>query len=49
MHVYPTRRSFSAPEHIYEATRKIATTAELIENGNGVHGAIMGVPFPIPK
>lgn len=49
MHVYPTRRSFSAPEHIYEATRKVATTAKLIENGNGVRGAIMGVPFPVPS
>ncbi|MBT8131827.1 MAG: DUF1329 domain-containing protein [Gammaproteobacteria bacterium] len=49
MHVYPTRRSFSAPEHIYEATKRIATKAELIENGNGVTGALMGVPFPIPN
>ncbi|MDH3646270.1 MAG: DUF1329 domain-containing protein [Gammaproteobacteria bacterium] len=49
MHVYPTRRSFSAPEHIYEATKRISTTAELIENGNGVRGALMGVPFPIPN
>ena len=49
MHVYPTRRSFSAPEHIYEATQRISTTAELIANGNGVRGAIMGIPFPIPS
>lgn len=49
MHVYPTRRSFSAPDHIYDATKKIATTADLIENGNGVTGALMGVPFPIPS
>ncbi len=49
MSVYPTRRSFSAPERIYEATRKVAVTAELAENGNGVRGSIAGVPFPIPS
>lgn len=49
MHIYPTRRSFSAPERIYEATRKIAVTAELAQNGNGVRGAVIGVPFPIPS
>ncbi|NNF66681.1 MAG: DUF1329 domain-containing protein [Gammaproteobacteria bacterium] len=49
MNIYPTRRSFSAPDRIYEATRKIATTARLIENGNGVTGALMGIPFPIPS
>ncbi|MDH3590056.1 MAG: DUF1329 domain-containing protein, partial [Gammaproteobacteria bacterium] len=49
MNVYPTRRSFSAPDEIYSATKKIATSAELIANGNGVTGALMGIPFPIPS
>lgn len=49
MNVYPTRRSAANPERIYEATRTISTTANLTEDGNGVHGAIVGIPFPIPE
>ncbi len=48
MNVYPTHRSASAPQRIYDATKKIATTANLAEGGNGVTGAINGIPFPIP-
>jgi hypothetical protein len=47
--VYPTRRSASNPERIYEATRKNATTARLVNNGAGFEGAIVGIPFPIPQ
>ncbi|MEM6639253.1 MAG: DUF1329 domain-containing protein [Pseudomonadota bacterium] len=49
MVVYPTRRSASAPQRIYDATKRIATTANLAEGGNGVTGAVIGVPFPIPS
>lgn len=49
MNVYPTRRSTSAPSWIYDATRKTAASARLVENGNGVAGAVNGIPFPIPK
>jgi len=49
MNVYPTRRSASAPQRIYDATKKIAATAELTGHGNGVRGAINGIPFPIPS
>lgn len=49
MKVYPTRRSASAPQRIYEATSKAAATAELVNDGNGVKGAVNGIPFPIPK
>ncbi len=49
MVVYPTRRSASAPERIYEATRRHATTARLTEGGNGISGTVVGVPFPLPK
>ena len=47
--VYPTRRSASAPQRIYDATRAIAATAELVDSGNGVGGAVIGIPFPIPN
>ena len=47
--VYPTRRSASAPQRIYDATRKIAATARLADGGNGVEGAVIGLPFPVPK
>lgn len=49
INVYPTRRSTSAPSWIYEATKKTAATARLVENGNGVAGAVNGIPFPVPK
>ncbi len=47
--VYPSRRSASFPQYIYDATRKVATTATLVEGGNGVDGSLIGVPFPIPQ
>jgi hypothetical protein len=49
MNVYPTRRSASFPQRIYDKTKENAATARLVENGYGVTGAINGVPFPIPK
>jgi len=49
MNVYPTRRSAAFPERIYEATKRVATTAQLAPGGNGVTGAVEGIPFPIPK
>ena len=49
LNVYPTHRSASAPQRIYDATRKSAATAKLIDDGNGVTGSVIGVPFPIPK
>ena len=48
MKVYPTHRTAAAPQRIYDATIKNAPTAELISNGNGVKGAIHGIPFPTP-
>ena len=47
--VYPTRRSASVPQRIYDATRRVAATARLVDDGNGVGGAVIGIPFPIPK
>ncbi|MHB8766385.1 MAG: DUF1329 domain-containing protein, partial [Deferrisomatales bacterium] len=49
LNVYPTRRSAAAPERIYAATKKIAATAELVGGGDGVKGAVGGIPFPVPK
>ena len=49
MVVYPTHRSAAVPQRIYDATKRIATTANLAAGGNGVTGAVEGVPFPIPK
>ncbi len=49
INVYPTHRSASCPERIYEATKKSAATAELVENGYGVKNTVIGFPFPIPK
>ncbi len=49
MKIYPTRRSASVPARVYEATKKNATSVELIEGGNGITGGIGGYPFPIPQ
>ncbi len=49
MNVYPTRRSASFPQRIYDYTIKNATTAKLVANGDGVTDAAEGVPFPIPQ
>jgi len=48
MNVYKTRRSASYPQHVYDATLENAVRAELIEDGNGIQGAAVGIPFPIP-
>ncbi len=49
MHVYPTRRSASYPQRIYDATKKNAVTAKMIGDGAGVENIAEGTPFPIPK
>ena len=48
INVYPTRRSAAAPQRIYDATKRIATTAQLAPGGNGVLNAGEGIPFPMP-
>nr|WP_246036821.1 DUF1329 domain-containing protein [Thalassotalea litorea] len=48
MSVYQTRRSASYPQHVYDETIKNATRSELIEGGNGISKAAVGVPFPMP-
>ncbi|MBS3747620.1 MAG: DUF1329 domain-containing protein [Wenzhouxiangellaceae bacterium] len=49
MRVYPTRRSASFKERVYEATIENAATAELVANGEGVENASVGFPFPLPQ
>ncbi len=49
LNVYPTHRSASDPQRIYDATKRIAQTAVLTEDGNGVLNAAVGIPFPIPQ
>ncbi|WP_394173227.1 DUF1329 domain-containing protein [Thalassotalea litorea] len=48
MNVYQTRRSASYPQHVYDETLKNATRSELIQDGNGISKAAVGIPFPIP-
>jgi hypothetical protein len=46
--VYQTRRTASYPQHVYDATIANAKRTELVQGGNGLKGASIGVPFPIP-
>jgi len=49
INVYQTRRSASYPKYVYQAIKENATRAELVEGGNGIKGASVGIPFPIPE
>ncbi len=47
--VYPTRRSASYPDYVYDAIKQNAVRAELLEFGSGVRNAMMTSPFPLPQ
>jgi len=49
MKVYPSHRTYQAPQWVYERTKKCATGASLTADGNGVNGAHACYPFPIPQ
>jgi len=49
MHVYPTKRDVVFPEWVWENTRKNATTAKMVADGQKLEGNLPGVPFPIPQ
>ena len=49
MNVYPTRRTAAFPQWYYDNIKKNATTAKLINDGNGVADVWASIPFPIPK
>jgi len=49
LQVYPTRRSASYPEWVYEAVEENERTATLLREGKGgVAGANVSSPFPVP-
>lgn len=47
--IYPTHRSASVPQFVYDATMKNALSSELVQGGNGIKNASIGIPFPIPQ
>jgi hypothetical protein len=47
--LYPSHRSAAAPQRIYDATAKNASSAKLTGEGNGIEGAVIGIPFPVPQ
>ncbi len=47
MEVYPTHRSASFPQRIYDWSIKNASTGELVDDGEGVDQVSEGFPFPI--
>lgn len=49
MPIYKSHRTATYPDWYAANTRKLATTAELVEGGNGVTNAHAGIPFPIPQ
>lgn len=49
LNVYPSRRSASYPQYVYDAVKDNATRTELLEYGSGVKHTAMSSPFPIPK
>ena len=49
MHVYPSRRSCAAPEHVYAANKRNADGASLVKGGIGITGAWGGIAFPVPE
>jgi len=48
LNVYKTRRTAASPQRIYDATKRLAVTTVLKEDGNGIVNAGEGIPFPIP-
>ncbi|KPA18806.1 protein containing DUF1329 [Candidatus Magnetomorum sp. HK-1] len=49
MNIYPTYRTASYPEYVYDALIENAMHAELTKDGNGFINAKITSPFPIPQ
>ena len=49
MRVFPTRRSASFPQFIYDASIRNASTGRLTAEGEGVADVAEGFPFPLPQ
>ncbi|MDG9930581.1 MULTISPECIES: DUF1329 domain-containing protein [unclassified Pseudomonas] len=47
--VYPSHRSASLPDAVYQAAKENATRARLVEGGNGLVDFSTAIPFPIPQ
>lgn len=49
MKVYPSRRTTSFPQYVYDATAENGRSASLSADGEGVTNASVGFPFPFPE
>jgi hypothetical protein len=49
LNVYSTRRSASYPDKVYAAAKHNATSAKLVEGGNGIADFKLATPFPLPQ
>ena len=49
MPIYPTHRTFTAPQQVYENTRYNATNTRLNDEQTGFINTQAGIPFPIPQ
>lgn len=47
--VFPTHRTASFPQKVYDYSKKNALKATLTADGAGLNNAKVGVPFPIPQ
>jgi hypothetical protein len=47
--VYATHRTFAAPQYIYDNAVANMSRAHLVHHGEGVEGAALSVPFPVPR
>ena len=49
MNIYPTHRTASLPNWVYEAIIENSLKAKIVENGSGIRYARVSSPFPIPR
>lgn len=49
MSIYPSHRTFAAPEWVYQNSKKNALTTTLNTEKTGFLNASAGIPFPIPQ
>jgi hypothetical protein len=47
--IYPSHRTASAPQWVYDNIASNFKSAQLVNDGNGIQKAIGGIPFPVPK
>ena len=49
MPIYPSHRTYAAPDWVYENSKKNASSATLNAQQTGILDANAGIPFPIPQ